>query len=152
MSRPQNLRQILSPGCDQVRNLVAEIHRMQDLTRRVRGLLPADTGQHLSLVTLAKNGMILWTDSAAWATRLRYSAPTLAASLHNHLQMKNPLALTIRVLPTEMLAAVAPRAAPRLSAAAGEHISASAQHTTDPQLRAAWQRLARSIQKPAIED
>lgn len=120
---------------------------MQDLTSRVRTLLPAEEAPHLRAVNPAQNALILWTDSAVWATRLRYSAPHLAAAIREILQLKNPVTLQVRVLPQQGVRETESRRPASLSDDARDAIAACAEHTTDPKLRAAWQRLAESSRK-----
>lgn len=147
MSLPVTLRPILKPGCDQVRNLVAEASRLQDLAGQIRKLLPAEEAFHLRAVVPSQNAMILWTDSAAWATRLRYSAPHLATAIRDALRLNKPVTLQIRVLPAQDIRAPATRPAQSFSDDARELIASCAEHTTDPDLRAAWQRLGETAKK-----
>lgn len=147
MSHPRTLRPILTPGCDQVRNLVAEARRLQDLTHRIRQLLPDEEAPHLRAANPSSNGIILWTDSAVWATRLRYSAPHLATAIRDALQLNKPVTLQVRVLPEQGTRETKASPLPPLSEEARDVLAACAEHTTDPQLSAAWQRLMKSAEK-----
>lgn len=147
MSHPKTLRPILNPGCDQVRNLVTEARRLQDLTSRIRKLLPAEEAPHLRAATPTPNAMILWTDSTVWATRLRYAAPHLATAIRDTLQLNKPVTVQVRVLPEQGVREPELRRPAALSADAQDVIVACAEHTSDPQLRAAWQRLAKTTTK-----
>ena len=147
MSHPRTLKPIINPECDQVRNLVAEARRLQDLTSRVRKLLPPEEALHLRAVNPSPNAMILWTDSAVWATRLRYSAPHLATAIRDALQLNKPVTLQVRVLPEQGVREPESHRPAILSDDARDVITACAEHTTDPQLRAAWQRLAETTRK-----
>jgi len=142
MSRPSTPRQILSPKCDQVRNLVAATRRLQELTEGLRVHLPEDERSHLRAVTLANPGGIVWVDSPAWATRFRYSVPVFLNLLRNLPGAGKITSLQVKTLPREMLEVPESLPLRRLSAEAEQTISACAAHIEDPMLRAALQRLA----------
>lgn len=142
MSRPSTPRQILSPECDRVRNIVAATRRLQALTEALRECLPNEERSHLRAVTMGVSEAIMWVDSPAWVTRFRYSVPEFLTLLRTLPDAKKIVTLQVKTLPRELLEAPASLPLRRLSTEAEQVISACAEHIEDPMLRAALQRLA----------
>ena len=58
--------------------LVAEAQRRQNLTERIRDLLPADEAAHLVSASTDSGGvLVLVMDASVWAARVRYRAENL---------------------------------------------------------------------------
>ena len=142
MSRPSTPRQILSPECDRVRNIVAVTRRLQALTEALRECLPNEERSHLRAVTMGASDAIMWVDSPAWVTRFRYSVPEFLTLLRTLPDAKKIATLQVKTLPRELLEIPASLPLRRLSMEAEQVISACAAHIEDPMLRAALQRLA----------
>ena len=51
------------------------------LTEKAQGLLPSGLSAHLTAAIARDQVLVLFTDSPAWATRLRFAAPGLRAAL-----------------------------------------------------------------------
>ncbi len=142
MSRPSTPRQILSPECDRVRNIVAVTRRLQALTEALRECLPSEERSHLRAVTIGVSEAIMWVDSPAWVTRFRYSVPEFLTLLRTLPDAKKIVTLQVKTLPRELLEVPASLPLRRLSMEAEQVISACAEHIEDPMLRSALQRLA----------
>ncbi|MFM1891957.1 MAG: hypothetical protein RLZ44_1034 [Pseudomonadota bacterium] len=120
--------------------LQSELDQQTALLHRLRALLPSAARPHLVAARLHQHKLILYADTPAWVTRLRFQAPQLrAAAAENSHQISE---LKIRIHIPER-AGIKPQPA-RLSAAAATAIREGAAGIDDPQLRAALQRLARS--------
>ncbi|GEM_PF-6254838 len=52
--------------------------RLLKLRQTLQGVLPPDMAAHLIGVSLNGNRLVIYSDSPAWNTRLRYMAPALA--------------------------------------------------------------------------
>lgn len=85
--RPLSLLELLGTG--NLADLAAEARRRENLTARIRALLPVEEAAHLVAANLTENGeLLLLMDSSAWAARVRYRADELNAEK-----------LNVRVLP-----------------------------------------------------
>jgi hypothetical protein len=76
---PMLLKDLLA-GNDLSR-LVERAREAGELDARVRALLPAELGCHVTGAVLHDDTVVVLVDSAAWACRLRFYGPELAKSL-----------------------------------------------------------------------
>ncbi|MGH7688564.1 MAG: hypothetical protein ACREN3_03090 [Gemmatimonadaceae bacterium] len=105
----------------------------------VAAVLPATESVHLVGVSTAAPGrLILFSDSAAWCTRLRYHAPMLEAAALPFLGLRPRL--EFRTLPAVFQSAPSQRLP--LSARATATLRSAARTIKDPALAAALKRLA----------
>jgi hypothetical protein len=77
-------------------SLIAHSKEQEALLKQVRSLLPDPLNQHCSAAILRDKILILYVDSSAWASRLRY----FCRNLSRHLQQQDVIVqkITIRVL------------------------------------------------------
>lgn len=131
-------RERLAPLLDQARS-------RESLGRAVETLLPAECRGHCRLGGFEGGRFVLLADSAAWATRLRYSAPEIREQLRRLPGGRGVTQVQVRVSPPASAAPSTERTRPleRPSAASGRALQDIAEAETDPQLRAALLRLAR---------
>ena len=82
--KPQPLADLLQSG--NLGKLVAEAQRRQNLTERIRDLLPADEAAHLVSASTDSGGvLVLVMDASVWAARVRYRAENLG---HDRIKVK----------------------------------------------------------------
>lgn len=117
--------------------------RLAMLHTRLAAVLPAETRAHFLGISEQPRYCILFADSAAWATRLRYQAPALEKAAFDALGVR-PV-LRFRVLAPN---AVSPLPASRMRSpwlpeSVVETLEASARTVDDEELAAALRRLAR---------
>jgi hypothetical protein len=136
--KPRPIKNLLRQA-GPLKQLQLELDQQTALLQRLRALLPAAARPHLIAARVNQHKLILYADTSAWVTRLRFHAPQLrTAATENFKQISE---LKIRVhLPERP--AERPQPA-RLSAAATTAIHQGAAAVADPQLRAALQRLGR---------
>jgi hypothetical protein len=79
MQEPRLLKDLLA-GNDLSR-LVERAREAGELDARVRALLPAEMGFHVTGAVLHDDTVVVLVDSAAWACRLRFHGPDLAKNL-----------------------------------------------------------------------
>ncbi len=136
--RPTDLRSIIKRD-KHLQQLLQRAGDFHSLTGKLQGLLPSGLSAHLTAAIAHDQVLVLFTDSPAWATRLRFAAPGLRAALGGFREVQ------VRVVP----AAGAPpcakdssRQKAHLSAEAAEQIRIMAATISDPDLRQALNRLA----------
>jgi Dna[CI] antecedent, DciA len=120
--------------------LMARAGRLNQLSQIFRAYLPPHLRDHTVLIRLDPEGWEVQTDSASWATRLRYALPTIRQALGQQLDILLPKP-RIRVVPM----AAPPRIRrPRLTLTRrnAELLEAAARVLADPRLGAALRRLA----------
>lgn len=76
---PKQLKDLLA-GND-LSQLVERAREAGELDARVRALLPEDLAAHVTGAVLHEHTVVVLTDSAAWATRIRFHARELVARL-----------------------------------------------------------------------
>ena len=120
--------------------LMARAGHLVRLSGIFRAYLPPLLRDHAVLLRLDAERWEVQTDSAAWATRLRYALPTIRQALGQQLNITLPKP-RIRVMP-----AAVPPPAPRrrltLTRRNAEVLEAAARAQPDPRLSAALRRLA----------
>lgn len=128
--------------------------RDQAVIAEVLKALPQPLRVHCQRVMIKPDKVVLYTDSAAWATPLRFIAPEIVRAV---VELRPAIrSCQVRVRPqtgSEHQANQAPRRR-RLSSHAADHLIAAAETMTDPGLAAAFYRLAASanIQPPQTAD
>lgn len=121
--------------------LYREVEAQKKLLDSIRPLLPNSLGPHCTAAHLREGQMVLFTDSPAWASRLRYSIPEIQEKM-----VRAGIAVSsvrIRVNPSSLVPPREPRKANRLSAANAELLLKVATTIDDPALGAVLRRLGR---------
>lgn len=128
-----------------MRELTASIQEQGRLLSLVRSLLPAPLCDHCLFVRSGSRGLVIYTDSSVWASRLRYLSNDLCLKLR---ERGHPFGkINVRILPAERPRQRPARIANSLSAANAELMLSVAQDIQDPDLRAALERLSRHVRR-----
>lgn len=141
MSTPRTTKRMILAECDPIRKFMRMSDSILQMTDHVRRMVASPENRHIRCVTPAKTGVVVWTDSGAWASRLRFAVPALTGRLPkvNGFDASGPV--TVRVLPDESAPVAAPSRA-ELSMSSAETIWACAAHIEDEKLAAALRRIA----------
>jgi len=75
--KPRPLSELLSDSRSSLGKLAAGAAQRVSLRQQVKTCLPAELAPHVSAANLRDDTLVLITDSAAWAPRLRYAGPGL---------------------------------------------------------------------------
>ena len=126
---------------------MAQTRELEGIAQEVAAALPARLLHHCRVASRRGTQLVLQVDSPAWATRLRYQVPALL----EHLQAHGWPGLTqarvrVRVGQPEPVPPPAQRAV--MSRESAELLRTVAEDCSDPDLRAAWGRLARHGSRP----
>ncbi len=140
MTKARSLKQLLANGT--VTALIEQAHRLQAIDILLPACIPGELVAHVRTANWRNDRLVLQTDSAAWATRLRYLLPQLQRCLQQHPQLAELQQIDLRVAPQERPANPAPQPA-CLSTSSAHIIDTGAETIADPALRAALKRLAR---------
>jgi hypothetical protein len=125
--------------------LAASLQEQERLLSLVRSLLPESLCHHCLFVRKNASGLVIYTESSAWASRLRYLSSDLRLKLQDR-------GLAIGKINVRILLAEQPRTRPArstkgLSATNAELMRSVAQETQDPDLRLALERLSRHVRR-----
>ena len=116
--------------------------RLIELQQRLRTALPAPLNDHVTVANSRNGTLTIYTDSAAWAARLRFRIPEMLKSI-NETPRGVPLqAIRIKVRPADIKRLPA---ADKLSISddTARLLQHMAESISDPGLRAALLRLSR---------
>ncbi len=126
--------------------LLAQARLHDRLLGKIRQTLPEPLGAHCLYCVLRRGGqLILYTDSAAWASKLRFYQSELRSAV-GELGPLNSIQVRV-LLPTGRV-----EKPPRLSIPAPEvldQLEQNAATAADPQIKRALQRLARTLRRAA---
>lgn len=137
------LQDWLQPHGAPFNGLLGQVQHLARLTAVLRAVLPEPLAGHCVAANLEREALVVGCDSAAWAAKIRYEVPALLARLQGHPEAPAVSEIRIRVQPFRE---PRPQAAPRrahLSAHSADLLSATAEATADPALKAALLRLSR---------
>jgi hypothetical protein len=121
--------------------LVAQAHEMNRLSHIFRAYLPPHLHDHAVLIRLDQEAWEVHTDSASWATRLRYALPNIHPMLSEHLGVTLPKP-RIHVMPVTAPPPPPQRSRLTLTQRNAELLEATARNLPDARLSAALLRLA----------
>jgi hypothetical protein len=137
-NRPRPVTELLSSSSN-LRLLLAQSQEQRSLLKQIHALLPPPLDRHCRAVLAKQQRLILYTDSPAWASRLRFFSRNLLDQLSKTgLGYKR---VVVRVtLPREPTHRK-PRRSQRLSPGNAELLAQVAETIDDPLLGAALRRL-----------
>jgi hypothetical protein len=120
--------------------LMARADRLNRCNQIFRAYLPAHLRDHVVLVSIDPENWTVHTDSASWATRLRYALHNIRQALGHQLGIPLPKPC-IRVIPTS-LPPRPRRPRPTLTEQSAKLLEITARNVPDARLGAALRRLA----------
>ncbi len=126
-----------------IRSLTAEGKRLNQLLELVRSLLPEPLDSHCLAVVNGKNSLILYTESSAWASRLRFFSRQLKSRMEDSGVSVGKV--SVKVLITRGPGKTIPRKPRHLTADNAKLINEVAENLGDLELSAALKRLSRHV-------
>lgn len=136
---PKLLKRILR-GDTNTRLLIQQAREDAMHLEKIRQLLPPDIGHHCTGVHQRGLTFILYADSSAWASRIRFAAQTIT-------QQTGARQVVVRVAPPTGPQNTRKPVPPRRSAAAAAFLEQSAESTSDQQIQGCLRRIARAIRR-----
>lgn len=121
--------------------VIAQSDRLIRINRLLRAYLPPHLQDRARIVAITPQSWIVQTESAAWATRLRYILPGLQRQLSLELKQAVP-ELKLRIEPLREARSAEPARRLTLTEQNAELIKGVAQSVNDERLGAALLRLA----------
>jgi hypothetical protein len=120
--------------------LIDRIAFQSGILQKIRAALPEELAEHAVHCLLKPGSLIIFTDSSAWAAKLRFHQPTIVAALGDRL---TPDATKFQVkLLSHLESKAEARSALVPSKKVIENILTTAEATGDPQLKEALTRLS----------
>lgn len=146
--RPVPISSLLTDRSQQLHVLVTRAQHLRELTKKLRGLLPAPLANHVVVANITETTLVLAADSPIWMTKLRYYTPKLLANFQiRQPALPNLTQVRLRInppVPVPVLSYLPPNA---ISGKAATHISSVANDLNDMKLKQALLRLAKRPEK-----
>ena len=138
MKRPRPVQHHLNTSST-AHGLFARVREQQQLLAKVRSMLPPPLDRHCHAAVINHGRLLLYTDSPAWSSRLRF----FPRQLDTRLRRKDLTfdSITVRVMPSAGSSLPKTRESRRLSAANAALLLTVADQIDDPLLSAALKRL-----------
>lgn len=140
MDKPSSITQLLHRASSPAKGVLQRGQFLHRLNRLVGSLLDDDSKLHCQVGNVRDGVLILYVDSTAWASRLRYQGTALLKQLQLRRGLASLQQVEIKVLPIqEKIEKNRPAV---LTHEASSYLSACADSIEDNGLRTALQRLA----------
>lgn len=137
---PQSVKTLLHSVDSELGTIVRQARYLGTVRNVILEVLPGNAAEHVHVADIDGHRLVLHTDSASWATRLRYSEPGICRALAQRLRVHTDKIVT-RVRPD--LARPEPGTSRRyISAHNCGHMRQVADYIDDPELARSLQRLA----------
>ena len=122
--------------------LIQRAKQLNVLNRWLQNRLPEAVRQHVRVVNLAGDTLVLAADNPAWASRLRCLVPELLQPLNNEHGTTGLHRIRVRVAIPQH--SIEPRRPPRpaISEGSAAYLKNVANHTDDPDLKSVLLRLS----------
>lgn len=137
----------LFKGRQAFRDLLSKSQEQHALLLQLRQLIPAPLNSHCTAVVKKNRQLVIYVDSSAWASRLRFSVRELTRQLKS--QNISIERITVRVLINTKPVITKRGPIRRMSPDNASIINQTADGITDPSLRAALKRLGKHGHKSA---
>ena len=127
-----------------LRQLAQSVEMLEQTRRIVQSVLPLSLHAHILGVSLTPEAVILLTDGAPWATRLRFQAPAIRQALQAHFPHRYIGPVRIKIQPPETSPEPAFQPPPAVSPAIRQQAVTLARDISEPTLQ---QKLSRLLEQ-----
>lgn len=146
MNTPKPIAALLKDDGAELGRLLAQMGVLERATRLMRAQLGEPLGSHCVAANIKDGALVVQTDSAAWAAKLRFQVGALLQRLNGTAEFAGLRSVRVRVSPAAVPRPPAARARPRISKQAATLLESVAQGTEDEELRAVLLRLSKRRQ------
>ncbi|HED36515.1 MAG TPA: DUF721 domain-containing protein [Gammaproteobacteria bacterium] len=120
---------------------------LDQLNHAIKVSLPRDCHDHVNVVGVRDNQLIILTDSPVWRTRLRMMSQTMLEALHQHAGIRLNR-VKLRLAPPQRIVEEPAPPHRNLSQQSSDIITQTAASISDPDLQNALLKLAQKAKKP----
>lgn len=140
--KPKTISHLLD-AVSSLRRIRHHIEKLEKLQTELRKRLNSPINQHVTVANYQQGTLVLHTDSAAWAAKLRFKTPEILAVVKNAPELAEIHAVRIKIKPVEP-PVLAQRTIPRLSPANAKLLRQTAANVSSGALRSALQSLSKN--------
>lgn len=141
--QPQLLGSYLTDGKSHLSSLCQHVDFLAGLEKKLRGQLPEALQSHCKIANYSNETLVLHTDSAVWAARLRYCTPGILRFMQADCGLTALKTVRIKVKPPEQHPPQATRESITLSVPISDFIRQVANSITDEDLRKSLHNIAK---------
>lgn len=146
MNKPSPITDLLRNSDFPAEGVLQRGQYLHRLNRLLASLLDDDSKVHCQVGNVRDGILIVYVDSTAWASRLRYQAPALLKQLQQRKGLATLQQIDFKVLPRQEKESR--KIAAKMSSEASSCLSACAEAVSDDKLRSALQQLASRHKRP----
>lgn len=145
INKPRTLPELFTdPGNSTLSGIIQRGRQLYGLNLLIQKLLGPELAAHCQVTNIRDKTLILATDSAAWATRIRYQATQILQKIRRDERLSGIDSIQVKVIPAIVPADTShPTRRAYLSRTAAECLSQCADGIGDPQLSAALKHLSK---------
>ncbi len=92
------LQSLINNSSDVLANLYARASQISNVQLILRGALGPPLSNHLNVANYNQSGLTIYTDSPAWAARLRFKIPNILKIAREQCNLTNLLAVRIKIV------------------------------------------------------
>lgn len=92
---------LLTEKSGKIHGLYRHVKKLIDIQEQLKTMLPAPLNEHITVANLANDSLTIYTDSAAWAARLRFNIPEMLKSLNLNNICTSVKSIRIKVIPPD---------------------------------------------------
>ncbi len=140
--RPKSLNEIINSN-DELTRLYQHIEFLSSLDKTLQEFLPANLKSHCTVANLSNQTLVLHSDAAVWATRLRYLTPEILNFMRTHCNQKSLKTIRIRVNPLQQAPMVNSRQKMTLTKSSADLFKQVANSVTDENLQKSLLNIAK---------
>lgn len=134
----QNEHKVLQP-------LFVKLKRLEELEQILKTHIDPKFVNHCRIASFSEGMLVLMTESALWATHIRFAVPELLKKLRHHESFQSLTQIQTKILPAKhyrLVASSSSRKASRLSTQTAEIVLEIANHIQYDKLRNIMQKIA----------
>lgn len=141
--QPQLLGSYLTDGKSRLSSLCRHIDFLAGLEKKLLDRLPDALQSHCKIANYSHETLILHTDSAVWAARLRYCTPDILRFMQSDCGLTALKTVRVRVKPPEHRPSLPIRGRIKISASTSDFVRQVANSITDKDLRKSLHNIAK---------
>lgn len=138
--QPHKTIQQIADDSQQLGSVLSKAQHIMQLNQGLNIFFPDDLRNHCQIINLQQSQLTVAADNAAWATQLRYQVNTVLDGIKT--VMPDIRSLKIVTQQPDAIVKTKPVEKRELSAEAAEHLQATAETVTNPELKAVLEKLA----------
>ena len=146
MDNPLSITRIVAKY-SRLKQLADKTRALRHLSGQLRDIVDQPLSGHVEVAALHDGCLVIKTDSAAWASQLRYKTPEIIARLGTMAGFETIKSIRIRVAPQTTGGAERQPSRPTITPAAAKAVDQQAASIGDMKIRSALQRLVRRARK-----